>query len=215
MMASMIKQHHPHHDQHRLLLYSLITFYKQSTHLMILYTVLKQDHISLRLLDWLITNYSKKNNIVYKIEDEDVPNRFMIFNMFVEYKNQLKSFSKRYFDPFCRKERIFYDNNHHVSFINNDEIDSFKQRDDGIVTTLAQLNAFRWFIKYKVLDYAIVHLKMIEKDMFQSLTHVERKINNDDLLLKESSTKKIRKELSQNLLKGYTQCQINVIIAFR
>ena len=60
-----------------------------------------QSKISLRLLDWFVTNYSKKYFTTYFIHDttNDAPIRFKVYN---NYKLKLKSYSKTRFDPFCR-----------------------------------------------------------------------------------------------------------------
>ena len=51
-----------------LLLQSLTTFYKQNDHIDQLNHILSnQKKISLRLIDWFTTNYSKKYNIIYLI----------------------------------------------------------------------------------------------------------------------------------------------------
>lgn len=49
-----------------LLLESLLDYY--SKHINILTSIITQKNtLSLRILDWLVTNYAKKNNIVYTI----------------------------------------------------------------------------------------------------------------------------------------------------
>lgn len=107
-----------------------------------------ENHVSLRALDWLITNYAKKKNISYML-----PGDIRVFNIFTDYKGQLKSFSKRMFDCFKRRNRITF------------------TLDDGtsLETTIAQLNLFRWAIRYGVLDYCRDNLKDIEMDMNRSM----------------------------------------------
>ena len=85
-----------------LLLESLLTYF--SNNINFLNSIISQkETLSLRILDWLVTNYSKKLNIVYKLE---INGDVKYFNIYLEYKNQLKAYSKKYFDPFCRRERI-------------------------------------------------------------------------------------------------------------
>ena len=68
-------------------------------------------------------------------------------NVFLNYKAQLKSFSKKQFDPFCRRERI-----------------SFKYNEnDSVVTTVGQLNFFKWSIENDILKYIGNNLKDIEE----------------------------------------------------
>ena len=106
--------------------------------------------ISLRIIDWFVTNYSKKNNTSYllpPLSNDEVAKQFIVY---LNYKSQLKAYSKKQFDPFCRKNRI-------VFYYGPNETDSIK-------TTVGQLNFFRWAIKYKILDYIQEHLTMIETD---------------------------------------------------
>src|SRR5258708_3991025 len=64
-----------------------------------------ESDISIRLLDWFVSNYSKEYNTSYKIKINDTKSLFCVYN---EYKNQLNGYSKDYFDPFCRKKKILY-----------------------------------------------------------------------------------------------------------
>ena len=100
-----------------LLLKSLRKFYATEYNFYQLYKVINTNSsissISLRLVDWFVTNYSKKYNIIYLLDKEkdeitcDVSGDSVIqINVFQAYKSQLKAFSKKRFDPFCRRERI-------------------------------------------------------------------------------------------------------------
>jgi hypothetical protein len=102
--------------------------------------------VSLRIIDWFVTNYSKKHNLV--IDKNGKP-----FIVFLEYKSQLKAYSKKQFDPFCRRSRIHY------------EYDKGKK----IETTIGQLNFFRWAIENMIIDYISKHYDEIEQDMNNTL----------------------------------------------
>ena len=196
--------------------------------------------ISLRMIDWFITNYAKSKNIRYISNNSN-------FRVHHNYKSQLKAYSKKRFDPFCRRERIAFqynflnienicDNNNKLVYIysnenmfinesniiwsdfkskfnnnikeinindindiNNNEnnileniknlnlpviikIDSlsniteytFDKLDynklinfcqETIITTVGQLNFFRWSIDNSVLDYIDNNYNLIEQDM--------------------------------------------------
>ena len=62
--------------------------------------------------------------------------------VYLNYKSQLKAYSKKQFDPFCRRERILF----YVGKYNG--VDN-----DPLRTTVGQLNFFRWAIQNKILDY--------------------------------------------------------------
>ena len=109
--------------------------------------------ISLRLLDWVVTNYSKKNSVYLRVERNGIVETV---NLFLDYKAHLKSFSKRSFDPFCRRERII------VTF----EMDRKKRK---FMTTPAQLNFYKWCIQAGVTQYCKDNLELLENDMIKNL----------------------------------------------
>lgn len=100
--------------------------------------------VSLRVLDWFVTNYAKKNNVSYISKTSD---RHVI--VYLAYKSHLKAYSKRMFDPFCRHERIDF---------------------HGISSTVGQLNFFAWAIEDEILDYMKDHMSDIHADMETRMT---------------------------------------------
>lgn len=112
-----------------------------------------ESDISIRVLDWFVANYSKKNNTFYKIRINDRNEFFYVNN---EYKNQLNGYSKQYFDPFCRKKKVIYSYHNSIS-VGNIKI--------VFESSIGQLNFFQWAIRNKVIKYVELHLKEIEKDM--------------------------------------------------
>lgn len=120
-----------------ILLSSINTFYTVPENKHILIELLnKSGGISLRNLEWFITNYSKKTNLAYKTGDGK------IFSVHCAYKSSLDGYSKKLFDPFCRSEKIVY---------------TIPGTQDEIHTTVAQLNFIRWCIKNKIVDYIRDH----------------------------------------------------------
>ena len=78
--------------KHKLLMSSLVRFFKHDDNMNAFLDVIKgKTSVSLRLLDWLITNYSKMNNIVYTVE---LNNEQKMFNMFLNYKHQMSGLEK-------------------------------------------------------------------------------------------------------------------------
>ena len=149
--------------------------------------------ISLRVLDWFVTNYSKKNNIVYNINNNFEKDQLKKFIVYLDYKSQLKAYSKKQFDPFCRRERIIFKD------INNQSIN----------TTVGQLNFFRWAIQNKILDYVEENLSEIETDMNNSIKHLYRRKNKD----KEKKRRK-RKELSVSATKTVNKHDVTILVKF-
>ena len=150
-----------------LLLSSLTTFYnKNENYKYILKSIIDGKHqLSLRMIDWLVTIYSKNNNIIYWISNTDdiiynsLPddfssvnsNKYKKINLYLDYRAQLKSFKKINFDSFRRHDRI--------TFI----FDNDKQT--SIETTIGQLNFFKWAFNNKVIIYALNNQKNIYENM--------------------------------------------------
>ena len=86
-----------------ILLTSINNFYSEELNRSKLMNILdKTSGISLRNLEWFITNYAKKNNTSYKTNDGK------IFTVHCAYKSSLDGYSKKLFDPFCRAEKFTY-----------------------------------------------------------------------------------------------------------
>lgn len=173
--------------------------------------IVREEHkISLRILDWFVTNYSKKYNINYTKTDGNQ------FNVYLKYKDQLKAYSKRQFDPFRRRERITF----------------YYETKKCIATTVGQLNFFKWAIENEILNYVLKNYSKIEDDMMKSMRekykNKKKKINNSKLITKNnnnSSSKKHkkqfdttlkskRKELSISATKTVTKQYVKVIVTF-
>ena len=87
--------------QNTLLLNNLLKFYGENNNMeKILPIINGNSTLSLRLIDWFATNYSKKNYTVYNIKKRNGEERR--FKVYIDYKLKLKAYSKKRFDPFCR-----------------------------------------------------------------------------------------------------------------
>jgi hypothetical protein len=200
-------------SKHDVLLDSLKKFYDDSEHLRSLTRVLRNESgISLRILDWLVTNYSKKHNICYVLPN-GVP-----FNMFLAYKAQLKAYSKQLFDPFARRKRL--------------EIPD--GQGGALASTCGQLNFFRWALGYGVVDYGIAHAREIEQDMMLAIKHRSDRSTDRSAAdaaaavadaaaavaasaspaSPETGEKPRRKELSKAAVKTCTRTVVHVVVKF-
>jgi len=149
-----------------LLLNSLSTYYdKHPEYRSILNAIIEGDYaVSLRVIDWFITHYSKYKNIMYWIDERmDVIHESVVgqmgphlkkFHLYLEYRAQLKSYTKLNFDPFRRHQRI--------SFVLEN-----KPAMVVIETTIGQLNFFKWIFQNHVLDYIMHHQSEIELQMLE------------------------------------------------
>ena len=179
--------------QNDLLLDNLNNFYQNQNYLNKMVDIINgNSKISLRIVDWFVTNYSKKYFIVYEIKNNNSVDRFKVYN---DYKLKLKAYSKKRFDPFCRWERI-----------------SFPYKDgSSIETTIGQLNFFKWALENKIVDYIEKCYSTIENDMNERNSSSKKRISLDGDLTK---TRKKREELSISATKCIKKEDVKITIKF-
>ena len=187
--------------QNQLLLDNLMEFYGKKENLLKMMKIINgESNISLRIVDWFVTNYAKKNFTVYELT---TVSRFKVYN---DYKLKLKAYSKKRFDPFCRWERISipYDENSYME------------------TTIGQLNFFKWAIENKIVDYIQENYSTIEMDM-NSRNSTSKKnqtidSNTDsvdsDGKTTDGKTRKKREELSISACKCIKKENVKIIVKF-
>ena len=174
-MSQTLKKSKEIQGKQELLLVSLNKFYQEISNRECIKNILNgEGKISLRIIDWFVTNYAKKNNIEYLIKTKKhTPKKTSTLkknsasnkaskkdlskynsankqiNIFLSYKSQLRAYSKKQFDPFCRRNRI----------------DFYFDETDYITTTVGQLNFFRWALQNNVIDFILNNYDEIENDM--------------------------------------------------
>ena len=174
-----------------LLMKSLQLFYLQPENIKTILEILEGDsNISLRIIDWFVTNYSKKKNTNYTVIGKN--NIWKQFIVYIDYKLQLKGYSKKQFDPFCRRERI--------NFYYNDN--------NFIVTTVGQLNFFRWAISNGIIDHIKKNLKHIEQDMNKSYKAIYK------IGKKAQNSRRKRQELSVSATRTVNKHNVKIVVAF-
>lgn len=185
--------------QNELLLNNLLHFYENHDYLKKMVEIIQgESKISLRIVDWFVTNYAKKNFTVYEIENHlGEPTRFKVYN---EYKLKLKAYSKIRFDPFCRWERIR---------IPYDE-------DNYMETTLGQLNFFKWAIENRIIDFIEENYDVIEADMNTRNSTSRRKSSSptDHTDAGSGKTRKKREELSISACKCIKKETVKIVVKF-
>ena len=179
--------------------------------------------LSLRIIDWFVTNYSKKNFIVIHNKKKQIERfiagkvspktkkkleeKYEEFNVHLNYKSQLKSFQKKQFDPFCRRQRLNF----------------YYSQDKFIVTTVGQLNFFKWAIENNILKYIRENLNDIERDMNQnikknkSLKVTKVPFNSSNINIKSLCENKIRqkrRELSSSATKTVNRINSEIVLDF-
>ena len=213
------------HTQNELLMNNLMDFYNNDRNNLfkMMRIINGESKISLRIVDWFVTNFAKKYYTVYEMPTKNtvinasiVPAcvqsqdtiRFKVYN---DYKLKLKAYSKKRFDPFCRWERISvpYDT------------------DNCMETTIGQLNFFKWAIENRIINFIDEHYDEIETDMNERNSISKRKQslenheeisnivinglgNNSD----NSKTRKKREELSVSACKCIKKETVKIVVKF-
>jgi hypothetical protein len=191
--------------QKQLLLDNLMEFYKKKMYLQKMMEVINgESKISLRIVDWFVTNFAKKYFTVYEVpkmvNGELSQTETARFKVFHEYKLKLKAYAKKNFDPFCRWERIT---------IPYDDKSSME-------TTIGQLNFFKWAIENRIIDYIQTHYIEIEDDMNNRNSTSKRKtvVASSHLSTDEGKTRKKREELSISACKCIKKENVTIVVKF-
>ena len=175
--------------QNDLLLTNLMKYYEDQSNLEQMLGIITGDSkISLRIVDWFVTNYAKKYYTVYRLPDG------RRFKVYVDYKLKLKAYSKGRLDPFCRRDRL-----------------SIPYKDgNSIETTIGQLNFFKWAFENQVIDYIEQNYANIEKDMNCRNSTSKRKTTSGS----GAGTRKKREELSISASKTIKKEEVEIVINF-
>ena len=211
----------PANTQDDLLLQNLMNFYENAANMLTIRAIVNgESQVSLRIIDWFVTNYAKKYETEYVIQMRTGILKDLIedcvFKVYHRYKLQLKAYSKKRFDPFCRWDRI--------SIPCGDEC--------FMETTIGQLNFFKWAIENRILDHIENHYEDIEKDMnsrnSSSRRNTTSSTENSDTSAEDTltasattssvksdgKTRKKRQELSSTSSKCIKKEMVKIVVAF-
>jgi len=192
--------------QNELLMKNLLDFYQNPDNLKkMMHIINGETKISLRIVDWFVTNYAKKYYTVYELPTVNNKEEIKRFKVYNDYKLKLKAYSKRRFDPFCRWERI-----------------SIPYDEEKIMeTTIGQLNFFKWAIENKIIDFIEENYEFIEKDMNNRNSTAKHRTSTDSETSESSiesvdntKTRKKREELSVFACKCIKKETIKIIVKF-
>lgn len=183
--------------QNDLLMKSLMEFYGNRENIHKMMSIINgESKISLRIVDWFVTNFAKKYYTVYDLPITRATGNieFTRFKVYNDYKLKLKAYAKKKFDPFCRWERISipYDDEKYME------------------TTIGQLNFFKWAIENNIIDYIRTNYKDIENDMNSRNSTSKR--NQEDT--QNDKTRKKREELSISACKCIKKENVKIIVKF-
>jgi hypothetical protein len=185
--------------QNELLMKNLMEFYENRDNLHKMMCIINgESKISLRIVDWFVTNFAKKYYTVYEKPVKPESSDMMRFKVYNDYKLKLKAYSKKRFDPFCRWERISipYDNEKYME------------------TTIGQLNFFKWAIENDIIDYIRTNYEMIESDMNSRNSTSKNKSSLEEKPSDNTKTRKKREELSVSACKCIKKETVKIIVKF-
>jgi hypothetical protein len=138
--------------------------------------------ISLRAIEWLVTNYSKGTKIVLfnKASQTHV-------DIHGNYEIQSNYFKRNLFDPFCRHGRVYFQWRLKSKITGQYELITME-------TTVGQLNFMKWADEQGVLEYARQNQHHIQETMENTLSEV----NREKKLFKKMGKTRKRKELTKD-----------------
>lgn len=170
-------------DKNEIIKYKILDdFYKKidgTTILEMIDIINGKSLVSLRLLDWFVTQYCKMYKICYPLKSEneydDMVGYDEEFYVYLSYKAQLKTYNKKRFDPFRRNKKFYYSFNVNGTTIKLD-------------TTLGQLQFFKWAFESDIINYVKQNLDKISKSML-SFNKIDKcKLKNKKNNVSESSS---------------------------
>lgn len=126
----------------------------------------EEGMIAGRIIEYFIITYASEHNTVIDTSAPEYNNGKTTFDesgnvvetpvsIFNSYKRNVSSYSKKYFDCFCRNK-----SENMIEFY-------LHSQEKTIEITLGRLNLYRWCIRNKVFTYIIDHYDDINEDMIQ------------------------------------------------
>jgi hypothetical protein len=167
--------------QNDLLLENLLKYYRTDNRMeRVLPIINGESAMSIRIIDWFVTNYAKKYYSVYTIRgnevDVDETAETECGDMAVAVAvaaSETASASSTNAEP-IRRFKVYVDYKLKLKAYSKRRFDPFcrwqrisipYKNGTYVQTTLGQLNFFRWALDNKILDYIAKHYAEIEHDM--------------------------------------------------
>ena len=159
-------------NKERALLRMLRTNYTPSIAKDVLVPLIEQTSpVSLRALDWCVTNWSKSRNVVCHSQ-----NAGQETNIHHSYRDMLSHWKRRLFDPFRRRSRV-------------DVMVDGKTYE----TTLGQANFALWIFQSGTYAYVLGHILDIESNM-NAVSQTQKLIRKE---ARRTGTRRKREELTE------------------
>jgi hypothetical protein len=188
--------------QNGLIMNNLLEYYNASSNMCNVVKILNgSSKISLRVVDWFVTNFAKHHCTMYMNDGS----RFKVYD---DYKLRLKSYSKRRFDPFCRFDRIEIP--YEIANEGTDDASSPTTTSGTIETTIGQLNFFRWAFENGIIRHIEDNYSLIIADMNSRNSTAKKKV----VPVGANKTRRKRQELSVLATKSIKKEEVEITVSF-
>lgn len=177
-----------------------------------------------------MTNYAKKHGVIYEHKGAEL-------NVSLSYKQQLRAYSKKQFDPFCRRVRIVFPmpdprpcptpptctidsktlKTIDITFPKESHLPPNYAGGvvHNLITTTGQLSFFRWAITTGIIDYAVENRGDIEADMMESAkTRVKHTRLPSSVVKMRATAKAGSSSTSPPLKKTICKKNVRIIMSF-
>ena len=185
----------------------LLDFFRQNNNLTKIVPIISgESKLSLSIIDWFVTNYSKQHGTIieYHNEHSECVDRMMVH---LRYRATLNAYRKKNFDPFCRHDRIAVPVDEHMMPC---EVSTSMH----IETTIGQLNFFKWALETQILDYVSEHHHDIEQDMKRRHSGSKTRKSMMTPAFEGTKTRKKREELSKHNTREIQTHHTNIRVDF-
>ena len=155
-------------------LHSLQDYYRRNPQSLRIFVEIVNNRstvVSLRLLDWLVTNFVTAR----MIPNETPEQRNQRIDLFYTYSRNLDSYTKVWFDPFARKST----DKGSIKFLFHTETCEILEQTEFtpkqfISTTVGQLNFFKIAIETGIIQYIFDNHSRIQTHMLEGLAERKR-----------------------------------------
>lgn len=150
-------------------------FYTLSNFALIYPILIGEDVLSMSIINYVVTNYSKQLASYIYVNDK-------IVYINKSYKDQLDEFKKQCFDPFCREPKIYF---------------CYDQKNKkSILTSVAQLNFYKWAVEINLIPFIrenheqiLQHMRLFgAKSTTKSASSASERAKNKVIIVKKINT---------------------------
>ena len=166
----------------------LWSFYANHYHIQKFIELRLNERLSLRFINWFCVTYCRDHPVCYRLNNGK---SVELFNVYDSYRAYLNAYKKRRFDPINRGATFLLV--YHSPAFHDDE-------EYQIVTSLSQLNFFKWFIDNMVYRYMELHYD--ELSLERSENNVSEGTSNRSEIVMIGPIEIYLKLHVQKLLKG-------------